>query len=142
MLYVKLLTQTAKTPTAAHSGEDIGYDLYADENVNIAPGMMRPVRTGVAIEFKPKAGAVLKCKSGFALKLDMSIEGGVIDAGYRGEIIALVRNNNHDAFLRIVQGDKICQMLEYPFVTGLIQVVDELSGAAREERGFGSTGNQ
>ena len=37
MLKVKLLTASAKAPTIAHPGEDLGYDLYASEAVRIPP---------------------------------------------------------------------------------------------------------
>ena len=37
MLKVKLLSSSAKAPTIAHPGEDLGYDVYSAESVTIAP---------------------------------------------------------------------------------------------------------
>lgn len=50
MLKVKLLHPDAKLPTVAHPGSDLGYDLYAIEDVTLYPGKPVKVRTGVAVE--------------------------------------------------------------------------------------------
>jgi dUTP pyrophosphatase len=64
---------------------------------------------------------------------------GVIDAGYRGEIIVLMENLA-DGPYTIRKGDKIAQLLEHPFLAG--DVVEEgLSEAARGAKGFGSSGS-
>ena len=63
---------------------------------------------------------------------------GVIDAGYRGEIIVLMENLGDQPY-EIKRGDKIAQLLEHPFVA--VEVVEsELSEAVRGAKGFGSTG--
>ena len=49
------------------------------------------VHTGIAIEFVPTAGGIVKTRSGLAKKRLMC-NAGVIDAGYRGEIIVLMEN--------------------------------------------------
>ncbi len=55
-LTVKLLDGSAKVPTVAHPGEDIGYDLYANQNHTLVPGQVHRVQTGVAV-----AGMVRRC---------------------------------------------------------------------------------
>ena len=138
MLKVKRLSPDAILPTVAHPGEDIGYDLYAAEEVIIAARGAAGIHTGIAIEFQPPAGGIVKTRSGLAKKRLMC-NAGVIDAGYRGEIIVLMENLADEAYT-IRKGDKIAQMLEHPFLAGEV-VEAELSEAARGGKGFGSTGS-
>ena len=138
MLKVKKLSPDAVLPTVAHPGEDIGYDLYSAEDVTIPAGTAAGIHTGIAIEFVPVAGAIVKTRSGMASKRLMC-NAGVIDAGYRGEIIVLMENLADEPYT-IRKGDKIAQLLEHPFLAGEV-VEEELSGAARGAKGFGSSGS-
>lgn len=137
MLKVKRLLPDAVLPTVAHPGEDIGYDLYSVEDLTISARGAAGVHTGIAIEFVPAAGGIVKTRSGLAKKRLMC-NAGVIDAGYRGEIVVLMENLGDQPYT-IRKGDKIAQLLEHPFLAG--QVVEgELSDAARGVKGFGSSG--
>ena len=137
MLKVKRLSPEALLPTVAHPGEDIGYDLYSSEDLSIPARGAAGVRTGIAIEFVPAAGAIVKTRSGLARKRLMC-NAGVIDAGYRGEIIVLMENLGEEAYT-IRKGDKIAQLLEHPFLAGEVSE-GELGDAARGAKGFGSSG--
>lgn len=137
MLKVKKLSSDAILPTVAHAGEDIGYDLYSAEELIIAARGAAGVHTGIAIEFVPAAGGVVKTRSGLAKKRLMC-NAGVIDAGYRGEIIVLMENLGDDPYT-IHKGDKIAQLLEHPFLAGEVSE-SELSEAVRGAKGFGSSG--
>ena len=83
------------------------------------------------------AGGIVKTRSGLA-KRRLLCNAGVIDAGYRGEIIVLMENLGDQPY-RISKGDKIAQLLEQPFLAGEVAEAD-LSDAARGSKGFGSTG--
>jgi dUTP pyrophosphatase len=137
MLKVKRLSPNAVLPTVAHPGEDIGYDLYSSEDVTISARGAAGVHTGIAIEFVPSAGGVVKTRSGMAKKRLMC-NAGVIDAGYRGEVIVLMENLGDESYA-IRHGDKIAQLLEYPFLASDV-IEDDLSDAARGAKGFGSSG--
>jgi dUTP pyrophosphatase len=137
MLKVKRLSPDAILPTVAHPGEDIGYDLYAAAELTIAAHRAAGVSTGIAIEFVPAAGGIVKTRSGLAKKRLMC-NAGVIDAGYRGEIIVLMENLGDEPYT-IRKGDKIAQLLEHPFLAGEVRET-ELSDAARGAKGFGSSG--
>ncbi len=137
MLKVKKLSSDAILPTVAHPGEDIGYDLYSCEDLVISAHGAAGVHTGIAIEFVPTAGGIVKTRSGLARKRLMC-NAGVIDAGYRGEVIVLMENLG-DGPYSIRKGDKIAQLLEHPLLAAEV-VEGELSDAARGARGFGSTG--
>ena len=137
MLKVKRLSPNAVLPTVAHPGEDIGYDLYSSEDVTISARGAAGVHTGIAIEFVPSAGGVVKTRSGMAKKRLMC-NAGVIDAGYRGEVIVLMENLGDESYA-IRHGDKIAQLLEHPFLASDV-IEDDLSDAARGAKGFGSSG--
>src|SRR6516162_496174 len=137
MLKVKRLSPEALLPTVAHPGEDVGYDLYACADLTSPARGSAGVHTGIAIDFVQRAGGIVKTRSGIAKKRLMC-NAGVIDAGYRGEIIVLVENLGDEPY-SIRKGDKIAQLLEHPFLAGEV-VEGELSDAVRGSKGFGSTG--
>ncbi len=137
MLKVKRLSPEAILPTVAHPGEDIGYDIYSAEELTIPARAATGVHTGIAIEFFPIAGGIVKTRSGLA-KRRLMCNAGVIDAGYRGEIIVLMENLGDEAYT-IRKGDRIAQLLEHPFLAGEV-VEGELTEAARGAKGFGSSG--
>ena len=138
MLKVKKLSPNAVLPTVAHRGEDIGYDLYSAEDITLPARCAAGVHTGIAIEFVPPAGGVVKTRSGMAKKRLMC-NAGVIDAGYRGEVIVLMENLGDQPY-SIHKGDKIAQLLEHPFLAGEV-VEDDLTEAVRGAKGFGSSGS-
>jgi dUTP pyrophosphatase len=74
-----------------------------------------------------------------------AVTGGVIDAGYRGEIVVILTLTDKQLedtnYFLIRKGQKIAQMIPLPVLTqGKVEVVEELSPAKRGENGFGSTG--
>jgi dUTP pyrophosphatase len=143
MLRVKLLDPSAKAPVVAHPGEDLGYDLFALEAALLAPGATVRVRTGIAVEARhPGTGAPLgllvRDRSSMAAK-GIATTAGVIDAGYRGEILILMTNLGNAA-LELAAGEKIAQMIPVPVLTGVVLTVESLEDSARAEKGFGSSG--
>jgi dUTP pyrophosphatase len=142
VLKVKLLAPTAKAPTVAHPGEDLGYDVYAAETITLAARGHALVSTGIAIECTAPSGepmgALLRDKSSLAARRLM-LTGGVIDAGYRGEIKVLMENLG-DQPATVRAGEKIANLIPYPVLTGEVQVVEELNESSRKAGGFGSTG--
>ena len=60
MLRVKRLDHGARLPSVAHPGEDLGYDLFALQDVALIPGSVVKVRTGIAVEARhPETGVPL-----------------------------------------------------------------------------------
>ena len=142
MLRVKLLNSSAKAPTVAHPGEDLGYDVYACFRIIIPPRSQAMVPTGIAVECTSATGepmgALLRDKSSMAARR-LALTGGVIDAGYRGEI-KVVMENLGEASQVINAGDKIANLSPYPVLTGEVQVVEDLAESKRSAGGFGSSG--
>jgi dUTP pyrophosphatase len=69
----------------------------------------------------------------------LATTGGVIDAGYRGEVL-IVMTNLGDAAVELKAGEKIAQVVPVPVLTGLVQEVETLEVSVRAAKGFGSTG--
>jgi dUTP pyrophosphatase len=143
MLRVKLLEAGARMPVVAHPGEDLGYDLFALEAVRLEPQATVKVRTGIAVEARdPRSdaplGLLVRDRSSMAAR-GIATTGGVIDAGYRGEILVLMTNLGATA-VELGAGEKIAQMVPVPVLTGAVQEVESLEGSARAEKGFGSSG--
>lgn len=142
-LRVRRLDPAAKLPVVAHPGEDLGYDLFALEGASLQPRTTVRVRTGIAVEARhPETGAALgllvRDRSSMAAR-GLATTGGVIDAGYRGEILVLMTNFGAEA-VELGAGEKIAQMIPVPVLTGSIEEVDGLEASLREGKGFGSSG--
>jgi dUTP pyrophosphatase len=143
MLRVKLLAAGARLPVVAHPGEDLGYDVFALEDVRLAPRQTVKIRTGIAVEARhPQTGVPLgllvRDRSSMAAR-GLATTGGVIDAGYRGEIL-IVMTNLGDTAVELKAGEKIAQMVPVPVLTGPVQEVEALEVSERAAKGFGSSG--
>ena len=143
MLRVKRLEAGARLPVVAHPGEDLGYDVFALETAVLAPRATAKLRTGIAVEARqPETGAPLgllvRDRSSMAAR-GLATTGGVIDSGYRGEIL-IVMTNLGDIVVELQAGEKIAQMVPVPVLTGLVQEVETLEVSVRAAKGFGSTG--
>jgi len=130
-------------PVVAHPGEDLGYDLFALEAVRLEPRATLKVRTGIAVEARdPRTdaplGLLVRDRSSMAAR-GIATTGGVIDAGYRGEILVLMTNLGTEA-VELGAGEKIAQMVPVAVLTGPVQEVETLEVSARAEKGFGSSG--
>ncbi len=137
-LKIKKLHPDAKIPSYAHEG-DAGMDLYALERVEIAPMQRVQVRTGIATEFPSGYVGLFWDKSGLSHKHGLKTLGGVLDAGYRGELLVGVVNLSNETYV-LEKHHKVCQMLLQPVIFPEVAETTELSDSARGEGGFGSTG--
>ncbi|HUX45558.1 MAG TPA: hypothetical protein VMV57_12480 [Terracidiphilus sp.] len=140
---MKLLEHGARLPEVAHPGEDLGYDLFALKGVHIDPRQTVRVRTGIAVEARhPETGAALgllvRDRSSMAAR-GLATTAGVIDAGYRGEILILMTNLG-EAAVELRAGEKFAQMIPVAVLTGPVQQVETLEESLRAEKGFGSSG--
>jgi dUTP pyrophosphatase len=137
---MKKLVADAVLPTRAHPG-DAGMDLYALEETVLAAGQGKLIKTGIAMAIA--TGHVgLICDRSSMGKRGIKVMGGVVDAGYRGEVMVALWNLSAED-LRITRGDRIAQMLLLPIATpavvGLVEGED-LDSTSRGAGGFGSTG--
>lgn len=137
---VKKLRNDAKLPTHGHPG-DAAMDFYCVEDVIFPPGKQERVHTGVAIEIPEGHVGLIWDKSSISFNLGLKVMGGVIDAGYRGEIIMNLLNVSNKEVL-MAKGYKIAQMIIQKFEHCDILEVSELSDTVRGHGREGSTGHK
>lgn len=147
-LKVKRLVPNAKLPTRANPG-DLGFDLFALDTVVMQAGQTVAAKTGVACQFPEGWGAILKPRSSQG-KAGVDIFGGVVDSGYRGELIVLLHNTNtseydnghlvQDGTVIYEAGNKIAQMVLVQVFPGAVEETTILDETVRGDKGFGSSG--
>jgi dUTP pyrophosphatase len=137
-LKVKKVHPEAKLPNYAHP-HDAGMDLFALEEVNIKPGETARIRSGIAIEIPEGYVGLCWDKSGLSMKNGIKVLAGVIDSGFRGELVMGVINLGKEVYI-FEKGHKVMQMLIQPVEIVDIMESEELSDTSRGEGGFGSTG--
>ena len=136
-LPVLKLDARAVLPTRAHA-DDAGLDLYVLEDLTLAPGQGGLARTGVAAAV-PAGHVGLICDRSSLAKRGLKTAGGVIDAGYRGELGVLIWNISGQP-QTIAAKERLAQLLIIPIATPAVREVDALDVTARGAGGFGSTG--
>ena len=143
VVYFELAHPNAKIPTYAHD-TDAGADVYAPEDVIIAPGARgQKVDTGFKMAMAPGWYMAVCPRSGLSYKTTMRIANtpGTIDADYRDNVGILI-DNLSDETIVIHAGDRIAQFVLHP-VYRFKGVATEDVNQIGENRGggFGSTGN-
>ncbi len=131
----------AVLPERAHPG-DAGLDLRSIAELEVAPGERAMVPTGLAVAIPEGHAGLVLPRSGLATKQGLTLANapGLIDAGYRGEIICAVINLDPTTPVRIAPGDRVAQLVIVALPEVEPQWVDELPPSTRGEGGFGSTG--
>jgi dUTP pyrophosphatase len=135
------LDPDAVLPERAHPG-DAGFDLRSIEDVEVGPGERAMVRTGIAVAIPDGHAGLVLPRSGLASKHGLTLANapGLIDSGYRGEVICSVVNLDPHESVKIARGDRIAQLVVVE-VPGLRPGwVEQLPPSSRGESGFGSTG--
>lgn len=140
-LRVRRLDPRARLPTRAHPG-DAGLDLYALEPATLPAGERAAVRTGVAVEIPIGQAGLVVPRSGLAARNGIAVVNapGLIDAGYRGELIVLLLNTDRRERHQVAAGDRIAQLVTVAVETPAVVEVEELSASSRDTGGLGSTG--
>ncbi len=139
-LKIKRLRREMIIPRYAHAG-DAGLDLYSCEDYEIKPGERHVFGLGFALELPAGYVALVWDKSGLARKHGLTLLGGVIEAGYRGEYQLIMFNTSPHPYA-VKKGDKIGQLLIQTIESVKIEDADTLSETERGTGGFGSTGRK
>jgi dUTP pyrophosphatase len=137
-LRIKRLDADVPLPRYEYLG-DAACDLFARESVTIAPGERVQVPTGIAMEIPDGYVGFIWDKSGLSHKHGLKTLGGVIDAGYRGEVMVGMVNLGDESYT-IEKHHKVAQLALQKVENVSIDEVDELSDAVRGDKGFGSSG--
>jgi len=123
-----------------HAG-DAGLDLFIMENQIIKAGETAPLKLQISCETTSGQPYYLIPRSSISkTPLRMSNSIGLIDGGYRGEIIGMVDNIKSEDY-RVSAGDRLFQLVAMDGSPITFELVDALSDTTRGTGGFGSTGS-
>ena len=141
---MRRLAGTEDLPLPSYQTDDsAAVDLHAalTSTLELQPGAIELVPTGLAIAVPPGYEAQVRPRSGLALKHGVSLPNtpATIDADYRGEIKVLLINHGTES-VTLRRGMRIAQMLVAPVPRILWEEVDELPETGRGPGGFGHTG--
>jgi dUTP pyrophosphatase len=139
---VQRLRPEAVLPSRAYAG-DAGLDLVACERVTLAPGERASVGTGLAVAIPEGHAGFVQPRSGLAARHGITIVNtpGLVDAGYRGEIIVILLNTDPIEPFTVEPGMRIAQfvLVQVPEVEPI--EVEALPESERGPRGHGSSGS-
>ena len=119
---------------------DAGLDLFIIENQTIEAGSSMRIHLGISCENLDSRPYLLMARSSISktpIRLSNSV--GLIDAGYRGEIMAAVDNIKNEAYT-VEPGQRLFQLVAMDGSPIHFELVESLSETTRGEGGFGSTG--
>ena len=137
---VRRVRAGARLPTQAYDG-DAGLDLAACEEARLEPGERAVVPTGVAVEIPEGYAGFVQPRSGLAARHGLGIVNspGLIDSGYRGEILVVLLNTDARESFTVEAGMRIAQLVIAPVASVRLVEVSELATSERGSRGFGSS---
>lgn len=140
-LRVRRLDPELPLPSYAQPG-DAGLDLYAAQDVELAPGERAVVGTGLAVALPPGTVGLVHPRSGLAARHGVSLVNapGTIDEGYRGEIKVILVNLDPREPVRFARGERVAQLVVQRVERVRIEESDSLDDTDRGAGGFGSTG--
>ena len=119
---------------------DAGLDLYVLENIHFDPGETKAIKLGVSCEPEDGIAYYLFPRSSISkTPLRMSNSIGLIDGGYRGEIIAMCDNIKLEAYTA-EKGQRLFQLVATDSSPIQYELVEDLEMTTRGVGGFGSTG--
>jgi dUTP pyrophosphatase len=131
---------------------DAGFDVFTPCEYSCAQGVV------TKINFQIKCSGEMICEKGkqyptgfymyprsslskTPLRLANSV--GIIDSGYRGDLIGAFDCNTHSEHYSVLKNDKLVQICSPGLVPVLVELVDSLERLGNTDRGdgaFGSTG--
>ncbi|MFA4941218.1 MAG: dUTP diphosphatase [Patescibacteria group bacterium] len=137
ILKIEKLNENAKLPQKAYE-DDAGLDLFSSDYYSLLPGENMNIKTGIKMAIPKGYAGLVWDKSGVA-KAGVHTMAGVIDSGYRGEIMVNVINLSGDIY-NIAPGQKIAQILIQPIAKTEIMEIRIEDETDRNQGGFGSSG--
>ena len=142
-LFIKTHTDTAEEFYCNHGhfhDGDAGLDLYVLENINFEPGETKAIKLGISCAPADGKAYYLFPRSSISkTPLRMANSIGLIDGGYRGEIIAMCDNIKSEPYT-VQKGHRLFQLVATDSSSIQFELVEELEMTTRGADGFGSTG--
>ncbi len=124
VIYFSKVNPNGKIPSKRK--EDAGYDLYAcfeEEQIIIQPNEICLVPTGIATAFNSNYVLIVKERSSSGSK-GLAVRMGVIDSGYRGEIMVGLNNTNNRPIIITKKSDyNDSGTILYPYNKAIAQAI-------------------
>ena len=161
LIPIEYCHEKAKVPAYANMN-DSGMDVFALEDITIAPGETKLIPIGIKVAIPAGYELQVRPKSGRCLKTKLRVANtpGTIDAGYRDEIAVII--DNIEPFIKSAQineqgalynvefgssytigaGEKFAQLVLCEVPKAIFYEVEKVADIANDGRqgGFGSTG--
>ena len=123
---------------------DSGFDLHSVEEITIEPFGRALVPTGLCFDIPKGQEIQVRSKSGLAINQGLFVlnSPGTVDAGYTGEVKAIIFNTNNTP-VTIKKGMKVAQGVVCPITSSEwleLTKVSDINEKDRNSNGFGSTG--
>ena len=126
----------SETPSRGSSCS-AGWDCRAQQSVTLQVGRVTKVNLGLRAAIPSGYATILFSRSKLASE-GITVQGGVIDADYRGPIQCLLYNSTMTP-RRVTKGERVCQALFIP-VPQINWIKGPLDRTERNENAFGSSG--
>ena len=137
------LRPEARKPERAHAG-DAGYDLRSVDEASLPPGGRALIRTGISVAIPEGYAGLVLPRSGLALRHGVAPVNapGLVDSGYRGEIMVPLINHDPEEAFRVKRGMRVAQLVLVRAEEISFSEVETLEAGTdgRGEGGFGSSG--
>jgi dUTP pyrophosphatase len=131
-------------PARVHAG-DAGYDLRSVDEASLPPGGRAMIRTGISVAIPDGYAGLVLPRSGLAMRHGVAPVNtpGLIDSGYRGEIMVPLINHDREATFRVEPGMRVAQLVLVRAEQVSFSEVETLEAGTdgRGEGGFGSSGS-
>jgi dUTP pyrophosphatase len=141
ILDVRLRDQLPAYATPGSAGLDLRAAL--DEPLQLEPGQVQLVPTGLAIHLKdPGYAALILPRSGLGHKHGIVLGNlvGLIDSDYQGQLMVSAWNRSEVAYT-LQPLERLAQLVIVPVMQAQFEVVDDFDGVTeRGAGGYGSTG--
>lgn len=137
-----ILDEALPAPSYAKDG-DAGLDLYARQSLLLEPkGARGLVPTGVALQIPLGYAGFILPRSGLAIKHGITClnSPGLIDSGYRSELIVILVNTDPQYSYQIERGDRIAQLVIQAVEQVELTRVESLDDSVRGSGRFGHSG--
>jgi dUTP pyrophosphatase len=138
-LKIKVLNDNVYHLPSRSEPLSVGYDIWANENVDIYPGEIKKIGTGLSMT--PPSGYYIQImsRSSFAVQ-NIHVVAGTLDPSYTGEVFVVLENRGNK-IATIDSGTRCAQLVLIKFTTPPIEIVSELDKTLyRGSQGFGSSG--
>ena len=142
-LFIKAHNDTAKEFYSNHGhfhNGDAGLDLYVIKDIRFDSGETKAIKLGISCQPEDGKAYYLFPRSSISkTPLRMANSIGLIDGGYRGEIMAVCDNIKSETYI-VKKGQRLFQLVATDSSPIHFELINNLEKSTRGSGGFGSTG--